>query len=156
MISLEQLLEVCRRLNDSGAEYVVIGGWAIFLHGYERATRDVDIVIRDSEENVEKVKKALEDLLPEACAELRPEDVHDNVVVRMAGEDLVVDLIRNVGDVDYERLCGRIQSETIGDVVLPYADLEAMLELKKGVRDEDRRDFLFLKGKQAYLRKQKG
>ena len=154
MISLKQLLDVCRRLNEKGARYAVIGGWAIFLHGYERATRDIDLIIEDSEENIAKLKEALQDLMPEACGELSVDDVRQNVVVRMAGENLVVDLIQVVGEIDYAALSRRTQVETIGDIRIPFADLDAMLELKGGVRDVDRRDYLFLTGKKDFLTKE--
>ena len=153
MISLRQLADVCRRLNGNGVKYVLIGGWAIYLHGYERATRDIDILIDDSEQNVSALKDALKDLLPEACNELRADDVRQNVVVRMAGEEVVVDLIRNVGDQDYAKLNGHVMQEDLDGVKVPFADLESMLKLKSGVRDIDKRDYLFLKGKMEYLKK---
>jgi hypothetical protein len=66
-----------------------------------------------------------------------------------------VDLIRNVGDIDYPHITGHIQNEKIGEVNIPFADTQTMLELKSGVGDVDQRDYLFLKGKLDYLAKQK-
>jgi len=151
MISLKQLLDVCRRLNEKHVKYALIGGWAIYIHGYERATRDIDLILEDSAANILRLKEALCDLLPEACDELDPDDVNQNVVVRMASETLVVDLIRSVGEIDYARLKGHIQNESINGVVVPVADLQTMIELKRGVRDIDKRDYLFLKGKLFYI-----
>jgi len=153
MISLKQLLDVCERLNENGVKYAVIGGWAIYIHGYERATRDIDLLVDDSADNILKLKKALSGLLPEACEELDPDDINQNVVVRMAGENLVVDLIRSVGDIDYASVKNHIQNELINDVKIPVADLQTMVELKRGVRDIDKRDYLFLKGKLDYMKK---
>ena len=36
--TLDDLIELCRRLNEEGAEYVVIGGMAILQLGFVRAT----------------------------------------------------------------------------------------------------------------------
>jgi len=155
MISLKQLLEVCKRLNENCVEYAVIGGWAIFLHGYERATRDIDIIVKDSDDNIAKLKEALKDLLPEACAELQLDDIRENAVVRMAGEDLIVDLIKNVGEIDFECMAGHMQNETIENINVPIADTQTMLELKRGVRNIDKRDYLFLKGKLDYMKKRR-
>lgn len=153
MISLKQLLDVCRRLTEHDVKYAVIGGWAIYIHGYERATRDIDLLVDDSADNILKLKKALRDLLPEACEELNPSDVNQNVVVRMAGESLVIDLIRRVGDITYNSLKDHVQNELINEVTIPIADLRTMIELKRGVRDVDKRDYLFLKGKLDYMKK---
>ena len=32
-------------LNEAGAEYILIGGYALYAHGYRRATKDIDILI---------------------------------------------------------------------------------------------------------------
>ena len=58
---------VCAELNSSGAKYLVIGGFACALHGYVRATTDVDILI-DLEPvrsllEIVAIKQDLEDLL---------------------------------------------------------------------------------------------
>ena len=37
------LVVLCRALNEAGARYLVIGGFAINYHGYIRATEDIDI-----------------------------------------------------------------------------------------------------------------
>jgi hypothetical protein len=53
---------VCSRSNESGVEYLVIGGIACVLHGYVRATTDVDILIERSTENAERLLEALRGL----------------------------------------------------------------------------------------------
>jgi predicted nucleotidyltransferase len=49
-------------LNKNGVKYLVIGGVAVNLHGYDRITGDIDIMISFSEENVEKFKIFAESL----------------------------------------------------------------------------------------------
>src|SRR6266566_2736893 len=51
--------QVCEALNRSRAKYLVIGGVACILHGYARATDDVDILIERTEANGARVLKAL-------------------------------------------------------------------------------------------------
>ena len=45
------LVALCRTLNDLGARYVVIGGFAIILAGFVRATAHVDLLIETSLDN---------------------------------------------------------------------------------------------------------
>lgn len=151
--TLLHLTEICKRLNEAGVRYVVVGGFAIVLHGYERTTRDVDLLVDSATNNIEKIKEALKELLPEACAELTPDDVLKNVVVRMAGEEIVVDLLGRVGEIDYPH--AGIEEVEIDGVTIPFADLDTMLELKSGMRERDKRDYLFLKGKKEYLLRSK-
>ena len=46
-------------LCDEGAEFLLVGAYALATHGLPRATGDMDIWIRRSEENAERVWRAL-------------------------------------------------------------------------------------------------
>lgn len=46
-------------LADHGADFVVVGGYAVAYHGYVRATKDLDILVRATAENARKVYRAL-------------------------------------------------------------------------------------------------
>jgi hypothetical protein len=52
------------RLNDSGLEFVVIGGVCVVFHGAPLATFDLDICCPFGEENVRRIESALRDLHP--------------------------------------------------------------------------------------------
>jgi len=46
-------------LHDAGAAFVVIGGHAVAFHGYPRATKDLDLLVRAEPENAVRVYRAL-------------------------------------------------------------------------------------------------
>ena len=54
------LLTLCRSLNEHGARYVIVGGFAVIHHGFLRATEDIDLLVDGDPENQVRVKKALE------------------------------------------------------------------------------------------------
>ena len=56
---LKKFLTVIDALNSFKVEYILIGGVAVILHGLERLTRNIDIFIKMTEENIEKLRKAL-------------------------------------------------------------------------------------------------
>ena len=41
--TLEDLKMLLRSLNANGVDYLLIGGYALAAHGYQRATTDIDI-----------------------------------------------------------------------------------------------------------------
>jgi hypothetical protein len=47
-------------LCDEGAEFLLVGAYALAVHGFPRATGDMDIWIRSSAENAERVWRALQ------------------------------------------------------------------------------------------------
>lgn len=147
----EELTNICKRFNEAGVYYVLIGGFAINLHGFSRMTNDFDFLIEASEDNINRIKNSLKELLPEACQELQTKDIMENSVVRMSGETLIVDLIKNIGSYDYYWAKEHQIKETINGVLIPYANLEAMIELKGDLRDKDQKDYQFLTLKKKYL-----
>ena len=48
-----------RSLNAHSVEYVVIGAAAFPVHGYARATLDVDLFVRPTAENVSRLRQGL-------------------------------------------------------------------------------------------------
>jgi len=57
-------LEILRRLNQHGVEYVLVGGMAGVLYGSSLVTEDVDVCAPFDAENLAKIISALGDLNP--------------------------------------------------------------------------------------------
>ena len=53
----EELLRFWKNAFDSDLRYIMIGGVAINLHGYQRTTEDIDIWIEDTKPNRETLRK---------------------------------------------------------------------------------------------------
>jgi len=59
-MSLEDpLLRLLARFAEEGVEYVLVGGQAVRLNGFLRATEDIDVLIRPTRDNGERIKRAL-------------------------------------------------------------------------------------------------
>ena len=59
MTSKDPLLNLLARFHDEGVEYVLVGGQAVRLNGYVRATEDIDVLVRSTRVNGEKIIRAL-------------------------------------------------------------------------------------------------
>jgi hypothetical protein len=46
-------------MADVNAEFVLVGGWAVAVHGRPRTTEDLDVFVRPTPENSERVYRAL-------------------------------------------------------------------------------------------------
>ncbi len=79
----DDLVLVCRSLNELGAKYLVVGGFAIIYGGLARTTTDIDLVVATDLENEALVFKALEVLPDKAVRELHPGEVGEYIVVRV-------------------------------------------------------------------------
>ena len=49
-----------KALNKTGVKYLLVGGYAVILHGYNRTTGDLDIWVERSMENYNRLQKAFE------------------------------------------------------------------------------------------------
>ncbi|MEK6374598.1 MAG: hypothetical protein AABO58_18075 [Acidobacteriota bacterium] len=49
-----EIEELLTALNAGGVRYLVVGGVAVVLHGYARATFDLDLVIELDTQNLER------------------------------------------------------------------------------------------------------
>ena len=51
--------EFFQSLNDNGVRYLVIGGYAVAIHGHPRYTKDIDVWIERSPDNAVRMEKAI-------------------------------------------------------------------------------------------------
>jgi len=140
---LEDLLKICRALNERGARYVVVGGMAVIHAGFVRATEDIDLLVDDSPENFERIREALSVLPDKAVRDVRPTDLDRYVVVRVADE-VVVDLMKSACGVDYAEAIEGVERAVIQGVEVPFASPTLLLKLKRTVREKDALDRQFL------------
>lgn len=142
------LLALCRALNQQGARYVVVGGFAINYHGFIRATEDIDILVDIDLENQLRVKKALEILPDKAILEFGDDDFRDYTVVRVS-DDILVDVMTAACGIDFREASSFIEIAEIGGVSIPFATPELLLRTKQTHRENDVADRIFLHRKIA-------
>lgn len=139
------LVRICRRLNELGAKYVIIGGFAIIASGMARTTGDVDILIDADSENEALVYKALEVLPDRAVRQLDPGDVAKYTVVRVVDE-IIVDLMKTACGVEYTDVGGQVIIRDIDGVSIPFASPRLLWKMKAPTRREkDAPDLHFLR-----------
>lgn len=135
---------LCRRLNELGARYVVVGGFAIIRAGYARGTGDIDLVIATDLENEALVYQALEVFPDKAARELEPGEVAKYSVVRVADE-VIVDLMRGACGIDYDEAVKDAVIREVQGVPIPFASPRALWRMKKPIgRAKDGGDLVFL------------
>jgi len=57
----EEIILFWKSLQENDVEYIMVGGYATNLHGYQRYTGDIDIWINDTIPNRKKLRKAFKD-----------------------------------------------------------------------------------------------
>ena len=141
----EDLVALCRRLNELGAGYVVVGGFAIIHAGYARTTGDIDLLVDMDLANEAKVFTALEIFPDKAVRELDPGDVAKYIVCRVADE-VLVDLMGSASGIEYAEAAREIVVREIDGVAIPFASPRLLWRMKRHThRVKDAPDLLFLR-----------
>jgi hypothetical protein len=141
----DDVIRLCRALNESGARYLLIGGFAVIAHGAGRFTKDIDLLVDDALDNVARVKRALSVLADNAAAGLADDDVQRHVVVRVADE-VVVDLMGRACGLSYAEAA--LDAETLerAGIRIPVASPATLIRTKDTPRPQDAIDRAFLEG----------
>jgi hypothetical protein len=140
-MSPDLLLDLLRRFQAEGVAYVLVGGHAVRLNGFNRQTEDIDILLPSSLENGRKVIKALsflpssEDLKEDWFAP--PPDEPENIRV---ADSLLIDLLFAANGQTYESLQAHVRTLTVDGVAIHTLDIEGLLKTKTDYRDKDRID----------------
>jgi hypothetical protein len=138
------LVRICAELNRRGARYVVVGGFAISYHGYQRLTHDIDLLVETTLDNEARVIESLLILPDKAVAELKPGEIGQYGVVRV-GDEVLVDLMKSGCGVTYEDAIKDAVYEESNGVRIPYASAATLWRMKQTVRDKDVPDRRFLR-----------
>ena len=133
------LVKICRSLNENGARYALIGGFALIAHGGARTTKDIDLLVDPSPENIARTKRALAVLEDNAAAELADDDVARYAVCRVADE-VIVDLLARACSVTYEQAQADMEWIELEGVRIPVVSKRTLLATKETVRPQDAAD----------------
>lgn len=142
----KKFLDVLAALQKEGVDYILIGGFAVVLHGSPRFTEDIDLFIRNNESNLEKLRIALKQVFnDQSIDEITVPEIKQYAVIRYGTSDnFYIDIIGNIGEAfSFDD----IKSEEINvkGTKVRIATLESLYKLKENTyRAVDQADLLFL------------
>ena len=118
-------------LNANQVRYLVIGGYAVALHGHPRYTKDIDIWVEMSPENAARIVKALEQF-GFGSLQLQASDFQEpDQIVQLGYPPNRIDLLTTPAGVDFERCyASRVEVE-IDAVRVNFIDLENLRRSKR-------------------------
>ena len=104
MTTSDPLLRLLARFREEGVEYVLVGGQAVRLNGYLRATEDVDVLVRPGRVNGERIIRAMSYLASskELDAQWFVPEADGNIENIRVADDLLVDLLFAANGETYE------------------------------------------------------
>ena len=128
-------------LSAAQVDFILVGGVAVALAGYTRATEDVDILVEASTENVQQLLAALEGFGEGHARELAAEDfVVEEGAVRVV-EDFPLDIFTQMSDHTYADLLPFTDEHAVQNTTIRHLNAEGLIRLKKdSLRPKDQLD----------------
>ena len=122
--------EFIQLLNKNQVKYLVIGGYAVAIHGHPRYTKDIDIWLEMSEENSQKLIKALTEfgfgslgLTPDAFQ--TPDQI-----VQLGYPPSRIDLITTPDGIDFQTCYDSKIEVILRDIPVNFIDLDNLKKNK--------------------------
>ena len=111
-------------LNSNNVKYLLLGGWAVGIHGHPRSTKDIDFLIFMDDNNLENLQKALNDFGA-------PHFEIDHLKVKGNGikigvTPIAIDIINDASGINIEDCYSRREIKTVENIeisVISKADL---------------------------------
>ena len=135
----DPLLRLLSRLRDEKVEYVLVGGQAVRLNGYLRATEDVDLLVRPSRLNGERIIRALDflDSSRELDAAWFVPAIDGSVENIRVADDLLIDLLFAANGETYESVQPYAREVLIDGTPVRVLNIDGLIKTKTDYREKD-------------------
>jgi hypothetical protein len=137
--------EFLKLFEDEEVEYLLIGGYAVGCHGYPRATADLDVWVKVSQENAARIVKAVRQFgmdVPGLSAEVFLEI---NKVIRMGVPPVRIEMHTGISGVEFSACYARRQRVDFGGLevnLIAFDDLKTNKRASGRLRDLEDLDHL--------------
>ena len=133
--------EFFQSLNANGVRYLVVGGFAVALHGHPRYTKDIDVWIDCTAANAKRMVRAIADF-GFASLGLKAADFQDfGQVVQLGIAPNRIDILMSLKGVNFGRCYKQRVTADFAGVVVNFIDVESLKHNKRSTgRAQDQAD----------------
>jgi hypothetical protein len=137
----DDFADMVAELTSAGAEFVVVGGFAVSAWGFLRATGDLDVFTRPTIDNAPRVYRALASFGAPLHALTIEDLVTPGVVFQIGVPPRRIDVLTAVDGIDFDEALVGLRRVTVGRVEVPFIGLAALVKNKLAANcPQDRRD----------------
>jgi predicted nucleotidyltransferase len=152
----ENLRELLFALNRHGVKYVIIGGYAVFVHAQPRMTKDLDVFIESSPVNALAIYQALAEF-GAPLAKFTVEDFHTpTICARFGNPPYCFDILQQIAGIDFAAVYANSEELLVdGDLPVRYISAADLItnDLATG-RLQDLADVEAIRHRQRAVKKQ--
>jgi hypothetical protein len=123
--------EFIQSLNDNNVRYLVVGGYAVALHGHPRYTKDIDVWLWLNEQNAARMMKALEQFGFGSIGLTAEDFLEPDQIIQLGYPPNRIDMLTTLPGVDFDECyAARVEAELDG-IKVNFIDLDNLKKNKK-------------------------
>jgi hypothetical protein len=132
---------------EEGVEYLLVGAYALAVHGHVRATGDIDLWVECNRENATRIMAALERFgAPLHQIEMRDFET-PGIVFQIGVAPRRIDILTAIDAVDFEAAWSEREEVEVVGLKVPVISRQHLLQNKRATgRPQDRADAQWLEG----------
>jgi hypothetical protein len=146
-IFLEEHQKLVADMIADGIQFILIGGYAVNFHGYNRTTGDLDVWLQPNNDNKTKILQLLKkyDFDPDSLEQIGQLDFTQPLVFSIGDEPYKTDFLTKVSGVTYEDADKEKDIFAYDDISVPFINLHHLVLTKMGTgRGKDKIDIEML------------
>lgn len=101
MVLHQDYKELLKLLNENKVEYLVVGAFALGFYGSPRNTGDIDIWIKISKENAQRMEKTLIDFGVGSLGHSEKDFLEEGSVIQIGVPPVRIDILTSISGVDF-------------------------------------------------------
>lgn len=122
--------EFIQLLNDNHVHYLVVGGYAVALHGYPRYTKDLDIWVELSPANAASLVEVLSQFGFGSLGLETGDFLEPDIIIQLGYPPNRIDLLTGLSGINFEQCYTHRVDVTIDEIKISFIDLENLRKNK--------------------------
>jgi predicted nucleotidyltransferase len=123
--------EFIQLLIKNKAEYLIVGGYAVGVHGYPRYTGDLDIWLNPTSKNAESILKSINEFGFSSFKLTLADFTTPGNVIQLGYPPLRIDLLTEIDGVTFEECFKNRKEVLIDDLNVNFIGYDDLLKNKK-------------------------
>jgi hypothetical protein len=133
MLLNKDFKEFAQLLNAHSVEYLIVGGYALMVHGHPRYTGDIDFWVNPTAENADRLMKVLNEFGMGSLGIERKSLSTADTVIQMGYPPARIDLLTSIEDVEFMQAYPHALRVVIEEIPLTIISREHFLKNKRAL-----------------------
>ena len=133
--------EILSILQSNNVEFLLVGAYALAIHGFPRATGDIDIFVKPDNDNAEKLYRALK-IFGTPLRNISPVDfISPGIVLQIGVAPRRIDIITSIDGLTFDEASVGVEKIQIEDLSIPVISRKNLIANKLATgREKDKLD----------------